>query len=420
MVKKNFIGIIGLGYVGLPLAVAMSAHYDVIGYDTDLDRIMELKAGYDRNTEVSASDITAASNLGFSPDITQLDKCNIYIVTVPTPVDENDQPDLSPLISATKQVCEVLSKGDLIIYESTVYPTTTREVCGSIITQETGLKMSETFFLGYSPERLSPGDPLHSVENITKLIAGCCEGSLNQVKEIYEAILPNNTYQVKSLEEAEAAKILENTQRDVNIALVNQFAKVMNKLGIDTCSVIEAASTKWNFSKYTPGLVGGHCIGVDPYYLIHKASQINVSTDLIEKARSVNASMAYYCADLLIDRIIQRKLNKHVLILGGTFKENCSDTRNSQVPKIISRLFDQGLRIDIYDPYFSKSNATNFLSANLIDQLVPASYGGILLAVPHKEFINLGPDNIRKLSTTEHIFYDLKSIFSQEQSDLRL
>ena len=240
------------------------------------------------------------------------------------------------------------------------------------------------------------------------------------MKEIFETILPNNTYQVNSLEEAEAAKILENTQRDVNIALVNQFAKVMNKLGIDTCSVIEAASTKWNFAKYTPGLVGGHCIGVDPYYLIHKASQINVSTDLIEKARLVNASMSHYCADLLADRIIQRNLNKYVLILGGTFKENCSDVRNSQLPKIISHLSDRGLRVDIYDPYLCKLKPTDFLRANFIDQLVPNSYGGILLAVPHKQFINLGSDNIRNLSTTEHIFYDLKSTFSSDQSDLRL
>ena len=416
------ISIIGLGYVGLPLAVEFSKKYPVIGFDVKKSRIAELKSGVDSTLEVSAEELAEANNLSFSNDTTSLVDSNVFIVTVPTPIDLHKQPDLTPLVKASEMLGAVIKRNSIIIYESTVYPGATEEVCLPIVEKVSGLIFNKDFFAGYSPERINPGDKGHRLTSILKVTSGSNDEIADYVDALYASIITAGTHKTSSIKVAEAAKVIENTQRDVNIALINELSIIFNKLGIDTLEVLEAAGTKWNFLPFRPGLVGGHCIGVDPYYLTHKAQSVGYYPEMILAGRRLNDGMANYVVSQLIKRMLKNRSQvekANVLVMGLTFKENCPDLRNTKVVDIISELNDYSINVDIMDPWCSKEEAYNQYGLRLI-QPEENKYDAIILAVAHDEFKELGVEKIRKLGRENHVLYDLKYLFPKNSVDMRL
>ncbi|MDC0580881.1 nucleotide sugar dehydrogenase [Amylibacter sp.] len=417
------IGIIGLGYVGLPLAIELGSKFTTIGYDIDATRINEIKSGKDRTAELDESDFQKACYIKFTKELCDIADCNFYIVTVPTPVDINNMPDLSSLIMATKTVSSVLSHGDIVVYESTVFPGATEEICVPILENESGLVFNQDFSCGYSPERINPGDKIHRLPDIAKITSGSNEGALNIIDKVYKAIITVGTIKVSSIKIAEAAKIIENTQRDVNIALINELSMIFARLNLDTYEVLEAAGSKWNFLKFQPGLVGGHCIGVDPYYLAYKARQLDYEPNLILSGRRINNYMPVHIAHTMIKKMFKkckRDTKKHVLVLGLTFKENCPDTRNSKVLDLVKELESFGIIVECFDPHVVPEAISLEYDMAVITEPEFGKYDGIIVAVAHNEFRILGSDKIRLYGKPDHLLFDLKNIFPISQSDIRL
>ncbi|PKG59190.1 Vi polysaccharide biosynthesis UDP-N-acetylglucosamine C-6 dehydrogenase TviB [Shewanella sp. GutDb-MelDb] len=416
------IGIIGLGYVGLPLAVEFGKQFDVLGFDINKPRIKELSEGRDSTLECSSEELKEATNLKYSADAADLKECNIYIVTVPTPIDEHKQPDLSPLVKASEMLGKVISKGDTIIYESTVYPGATEEECIPVVERFSGLTFNVDFFAGYSPERINPGDKEHRVTNILKVTAGSTPEIANFVDSLYKSIITAGTHKASSIKVAEAAKVIENTQRDVNIALINELSIIFNKLGIDTLEVLEAAGTKWNFLPFRPGLVGGHCIGVDPYYLTHKAQSVGYHPEMILAGRRLNDGMGAYVVSQLVKTMLKDRIHvdgANVLVMGLTFKENCPDLRNTKVIDIVSELKEYNINVDVTDPWCSAEEALEEYGLALTSPK-QGHYDAIILAVAHDEFSVMGPELIRELGKEKHVLYDLKYVLPKENVDMRL
>jgi UDP-N-acetyl-D-glucosamine/UDP-N-acetyl-D-galactosamine dehydrogenase len=417
------IAIIGLGYVGLPLAVEFGKKVPVTGFDIHQRRIDELKAGQDHTLEVSAEELKQATRLTYTAQLEDLKECNFYIVTVPTPIDDFKQPDLTPLIKASTSIGQVLKKGDIVVYESTVYPGATEEACIPVLEQVSGLKFNQDFFAGYSPERINPGDKQHRVTNILKITSGSTPQVAEFVDQVYNLIIEAGTHKAPSIKVAEAAKVIENTQRDVNIALINELALIFNKMGIDTEDVLKAAGTKWNFLPFRPGLVGGHCIGVDPYYLTHKAQSIGYHPEIILAGRRLNDAMGAYVVTQLVKQMIKKKIQvegSKVLVLGLSFKENCPDIRNTKIIDIINELKEYQIEVDIYDPWVDISEAQHEYNVTPIKTLQDSTYDGVILAVAHEEFKVMGADKMRKLGKANHVLYDLKYVLDQSEVDIRL
>ena len=417
------IAVIGLGYVGLPLAVEFGKHLPVVGFDINASRIEALCAGTDHTLEVSDEELTQASHLNYSSDIKALKDCNFFIVTVPTPIDDYKQPDLTPLIKASEAIGSLLKKDDIVVYESTVYPGATEEVCIPVLEKVSGLTFNQDFYAGYSPERINPGDKEHRVTNILKVTAGSTPEVADFVDEVYNLIITAGTHKAASIKVAEAAKVIENTQRDVNIALINELAVIFNKMGIDTQAVLEAAGTKWNFLPFRPGLVGGHCIGVDPYYLTHKAQAIGYNPEIILAGRRLNDSMGEYVVTQLVKTMIKKRIQVEgakVLVLGLSFKENCPDVRNTKVIDIVHELEEYNIEVDVYDPWVDKAEAEREYNVTPISKPAMNNYDGIILAVAHNEFVELGVEQIRAFGKNEHVLYDLKYVFTKEDTDIRL
>ncbi|MFP5422564.1 MAG: Vi polysaccharide biosynthesis UDP-N-acetylglucosamine C-6 dehydrogenase TviB [Gammaproteobacteria bacterium] len=417
------LAIIGLGYVGLPLAAEFGKHRSVVGFDISQKRITALKAGHDETLEVSDEELTHSVKLSYSADIDDLKDCNVYIVTVPTPIDAHKKPDLTPLIKASQTIGKVLKKGDIVIYESTVYPGATEEDCVPVLEQVSGLTFNVDFFAGYSPERINPGDKEHRVTTIKKVTSGSTPEIAELVDSLYRQIITAGTHKASSIKVAEAAKVIENTQRDLNIALINELALIFNKMDIDTEAVLEAAGTKWNFLPFRPGLVGGHCIGVDPYYLTHKAESIGYHPEIILAGRRLNDSMGAYVVSQLIKGMLKRRIHvdgARVLVMGLTFKENCPDLRNTKVVDIVRELADYNILVDVYDPWVSVEEAQHEYGITPIAEPAVNTYDGIILAVAHNEFRALGAENIRKHGKAAHVLYDLKYLLNAAESDLRL
>ena len=421
--KKVKLAVIGLGYVGLPLAVEFGKNRFVIGFDVNVDRIEELKNGFDSTLEVHANELRDSDKLEFSNNLKDIADCNVYIVTVPTPIDDKKRPDLRPLIKATNTIGQVLKKGDVVIYESTVYPGATEEDCIPILEKISCLKYNVDFYAGYSPERTNPGDKAHRLTNIIKVTSGSTPEVADFVDRLYSSIIDAGTHKAESIRVAEAAKVIENTQRDLNIALINELAQIFNKMDIETEAVLKAAGTKWNFLPFRPGLVGGHCIGVDPYYLTHKAEAIGYSPSIILSGRRQNDLMGSYVADQLIKSISEKGIQlikAKVLVMGLTFKENCPDLRNTRVIDVISKLEDSGLIVDVWDPWVNKEEALKEYGISPIKTPEIGVYDGIIMAVAHEDFIKMGENGIRKFGAKKHVLYDLKYILSADESDLRL
>jgi len=417
------IAVIGLGYVGLPLAVEFGKKYSTLGFDINQRRVAELKEGIETTLEVSTAELKEANKLAYSTDIEDLRKATVYIVTVPTPIDEHKQPDLTPLVKASETLGKVIKKGDIAVYESTVYPGATEECCVPVIERISGLKFNVDFFIGYSPERINPGDKEHRLTTISKVTSGSTPESADFIDALYKSIITAGTHKATSIKVAEAAKVIENTQRDLNIALMNELAIIFNKLGIDTEDVLKAAGTKWNFLPFRPGLVGGHCIGVDPYYLTHKAESIGYHPQVILAGRRINDGMGPYVVGQLVKRMLKQRLQvdgANVLILGLTFKENCPDLRNTKVIDIIRELGDYNVNVDVYDPWVSVEEAQHEYGITPIAAPANGKYDAIILAVAHNEFRTLGADKIRQFGKDQHVLYDLKYVFAQDESDLRL
>ena len=413
------IAIIGLGYVGLPLAVEFGKKYSVLGFDINQIRIDELTSGYDRTQEMTSEELKSLQHLTFSTDKEQLNTCNIFIITVPTPIDKYKKPDLTPLLSASRTVGEFLKKNDIIIYESTVYPGCTEEDCVPVLEKESGLVFNQDFFCGYSPERINPGDKVNTLTKIKKVTSGSTPEIADFVDDLYGSIIEAGTYKATSLKVAEASKAIENAQRDVNISFVNELALIFDKMGIDTSEVLEAAGTKWNFLKFKPGLVGGHCIGVDPYYLLHKSESLGYYPQVILSGRRVNDNMGIFVANKLIKLLIKKghKIEgSRVLILGITFKENCPDIRNSRVIDVYQELKEFGVDVDVYDPWANKHEVKDEYDITLLDNLMD-KYDGILLAVSHDEFKVL---NLENFKNTNAVIFDLKGIYDKSMVDARL
>lgn len=436
--KDVRLAIIGLGYVGLPLAVEFGRGRPVVGFDINEKRISELRSGYDFTLETTAEDLRAAVHLSYTTDVEDLRACNCYIITVPTPIDDHKQPDLTPIIKATETVGRVLKRGDIVIYESTVYPGCTEEVCAPILEGQSGLKylvshetsasgsclrQTDVFFLGYSPERINPGDKEHRVTTIKKITSGSTPEIAGLIDLLYNEIVTVGTHKAESIRIAEAAKVIENVQRDVNIALINELAVIFNKLKIDTEAVLLAAATKWNFLPFRPGLVGGHCIGVDPYYLTYKAQAIGHHPEIILAGRRVNDGMGGYVALQLVKAMIKRRIHAEgarVLIMGLTFKEGCPDLRNTRVVDIVSELRDYNCEVDVYDPWAKAEEAWSEYGIKLCQEPKADAYDGIILAVAHQQFKKMGSAAIRKLGRSVHVLYDLKYVLAVHESDLRL
>ena len=417
------LAIIGLGYVGLPLAVEFSKLYSVIGFDINSRRIKELQAGQDLTQETESEELKAAINLSFTTNTDELRACNCFIVTVPTPIDVNRRPDLGPLINASETVGKVLKKGDIVIYESTVYPGCTEEDCVPVLEKFSGLKFNQDFFCGYSPERINPGDKEHRVTTIKKITSGSTPNIANLVDDLYKQIITAGTHKASSIKVAEAAKVIENTQRDVNIALINELALIFNKLGIETEAVLQAAGTKWNFLPFRPGLVGGHCIGVDPYYLTHKAESIGYHPQIILAGRRLNDSMGAYVVTQLVKTMTQRRIHvqgSRVLVMGLTFKENCPDLRNTRVVDIVRELAEYSVQADVFDPWANPEEAQYEYGITPVLKPQPGAYDAIIIAVAHHQFKTMGLAAIRALGKPEHVLYDLKYIMPAKDSDLRL
>lgn len=417
------IGVIGLGYVGLPLAVEFGRIYPTIGFDINATRIAELNSAFDRTSEVPKSDINAAIHFRATNNLYDISSCNVFIITVPTPVDDRNIPDLNPLFKASEMVGKVIKSGSVVIYESTVYPGATEEECIPIIEKISNLTFNSDFFAGYSPERINPGDKERRFATIKKVTSGSTAEIADFIDTLYSSVISAGTYKAPSIKVAEAAKVIENTQRDVNIALINELAIIFNKLGIDTKQVLDAAGSKWNFLPFIPGLVGGHCIGVDPYYLAYKAQSVGYLPEVILAGRRVNNGMGSYVANQVIKLMVKKKISfncSKVLVMGLTFKENCPDLRNSRVIDVISELKDFGCIVDVYDPTVNIEEAKYEYNISTISRLTTGNYDAIILAVPHKEFIDMGIDYIQSLAKENSVIYDLKSIYSINSSDARL
>ncbi|MEQ9904684.1 Vi polysaccharide biosynthesis UDP-N-acetylglucosamine C-6 dehydrogenase TviB [Pectobacterium aroidearum] len=423
LLKNIHICIVGLGYVGLPLAVEFGRKYRTVGFDINKSRILELNEGNDSTLECSSEEIKSAEKLKYTSSIDDVKECNVYIVTVPTPIDDYKRPDLSPLINASKYLGGVISKGDIVIYESTVYPGATEEECIPIIEAVSGLKFNVDFYAGYSPERINPGDKTHRVTTIKKVTSGSTPEVAEFVDSLYRSIISVGTHKASSIKVAEAAKVIENTQRDLNIALINELAVIFNQLGIDTEEVLIAAGTKWNFLPFRPGLVGGHCIGVDPYYLTHKAQAIGYHPEVILAGRRINDNMGKYIASQLVKGMLKNNIDfskANILIMGLTFKENCPDIRNTKVVDIINELVEYGIYPDVYDPWVNNKEAYDEYNVELKGNPIVGHYDAIILAVAHDVFRELGVDGIKKYAKPNHVIYDLKYILNSNESDLRL
>ena len=417
------IAIIGLGYVGLPLAVEFGKIHRTLGFDISQPRIEELRAGHDRTLEVEAEQLKQASRLSFTTQVDDLHACNFFIVTVPTPIDEHKQPDLTPLKMASQTVGQVLQPGAIVVFESTVYPGATEEVCVPILEQQSGLVFNQDFHVGYSPERINPGDKQHRLPSIKKVTAGSTPEAGEFIDQVYRKIITAGTFLTSSIKVAEAAKVIENTQRDVNIALINELALIFNRMHIDTLEVLEAAGTKWNFLPFRPGLVGGHCIGVDPYYLTHKAQAIGYNPEMILSGRRVNDAMGAYVADSVVKKMTQNKIHAvdaKILLLGFTFKENCPDVRNTRVIDIVHALTGYHAKVEVYDPWMDAQEAQQEYAISTVDVLQDNSYDAIIIAVAHQQFAQLGIEKIRALGKNQHILFDVKHVFSKQEVDARL
>ncbi len=417
------IAVVGLGYVGLPLAVEFGKKYRTLGFDINPVRIKELKAGRDVTLETTAAELKATPKLRFSAQSKDLKASNVYIVTVPTPIDQYKRPDLTPLLKASETVGRVLKKGDIVVYESTVYPGCTEEVCVPVLERFSSLRFNKDFFCGYSPERINPGDKLHRLPTIKKVTSGSTPRIADVVNALYASIVTAGTHQASSIRVAEAAKVIENTQRDVNIALINELALIFNRLGIDTEEVLRAAGTKWNFLPFRPGLVGGHCIGVDPYYLTHKAAEIGYHPEMILAGRRINDGMGAYVAQQIIRLMTERRIlvaDSKILILGLAFKENCPDLRNSKVIDIVAELTKFDATVDIYDPWVDADSAEREYQIRPIKTPKMGTYDAVVLAVGHNEFKDMGVLKIRQLAKKHHVFYDVKYVFAVGETDGRL
>ena len=417
------IAVIGLGYVGLPLAVAFAAANEVVGFDIKAERIAELRAGVDRTLEVSGAELAAAAGLGFSSDRADLTACNVFIVTVPTPINADTSPDLSALLAASRTVGAAIGPGGVVIYESTVYPGATEEDCVPVVAKVSGLTFNQDFFAGYSPERANPGDPTHRLANIVKVTAGSTPQAADFVDALYSSVVTVGTFRASSIRVAEAAKVIENTQRDLNIALINEFSLIFQKLGVDTSEVLAAAGTKWNFLNFRPGLVGGHCIGVDPYYLTHKAEALGYHPEVILAGRRINDGMGPYIAHELVKAMIRRDAmvkGARVLVMGLAFKENCPDLRNTRVIDIVQELVGYGAAVDVWDPWIDAGEARHEYGLDLISNPAPGAYDAVVLAVAHQQFVELGADAIRALGKADAVLFDVKSVLPKDASDLRL
>lgn len=417
------LAVVGLGYVGLPLAVEFGKRRSVLGFDINARRIEELKEGRDHTLEVESDELAAAVHLRFSAEAEALAEANVFVVTVPTPIDEYKQPDLTPLIRASETIGRVLKRGDIVVYESTVYPGATEEVCVPVLESISGLRYNEDFYAGYSPERINPGDKEHRVANIRKVTSGSTPEVADLIDRVYAEIIVAGTHKAPSIKVAEAAKVIENTQRDVNIALINELALIFNKLDIDTQAVLEAAGTKWNFLPFRPGLVGGHCIGVDPYYLTHKAQSIGYHPEIILAGRRLNDGMGGYVVSQLIKAMTKRRIQvqgSRVLVMGLTFKENCPDLRNTRIVDIVRELGEYNIEVDVYDPWVDPDEAVNEYGIRPIGAPANGAYDGIVLAVAHQQFKELGPAALRELGKPDHVLYDLKYVLTAEEADLRL
>jgi UDP-N-acetyl-D-galactosamine dehydrogenase len=418
------VGVIGLGYVGLPLAVYLAREFPVIGFDIDQGRIEELSHGRDRTREVSDEEMRRAERLSYTAVPENLKRCNFYIVTVPTPVDAHRKPDFTALQQASEAVGKAISRGDVVVYESTVYPGATEEICVPIVERVSGLKFNVDFFAGYSPERINPGDPKHRLPQIAKITSGSTPEAADLIEKVYAKIITAGTHRVSSIRVAEAAKIIENIQRDLNIGLVNELAQLFKKMGIETREVLEAAGTKWNFHAYRPGLVGGHCIGVDPYYLTYKAHAIGFHPEVILAGRRVNDTMASFIAHDVLTVMVKRKLpvaQAKLLVMGFTFKENCPDTRNTKVADLIRELQDFVEEVVVFDPWADVRQAEQEYGIAVTSTLPHGSFHGVVLAVRHDEFVALGPEAVRALVRPRNgIIYDLKAVFPPDASDARI
>lgn len=417
------LAIIGLGYVGLPLAVEFGKYRSIIGFDTSTRRLDALKSGNDFTLEISTVELQAAHSLSFTADIEALRSANFYIITVPTPIDVYKRPDLTLLLKASETVGKVLKKGDIVVYESTVYPGATEEDCVPVLEKFSGLKYNQDFYCGYSPERINPGDKEHRLTNIKKVTSGSTPEVADLVDALYNEIIIVGTHKAESIRVAEASKVIENTQRDLNIALINELALIFNKMGIDTEAVLKAAGSKWNFLPFRPGLVGGHCIGVDPYYLTHKAESIGYHPQIILAGRRLNDSMGAYVVAQLVKAMTKRRIqvdSAKVLVMGLTFKENCPDLRNTRVVDIVSELKEYGCTVDVYDPWINVAEAEHEYGITPIAILRQGVYDAVVLAVAHQQFKAMGVTAIRLLGSEKHVLYDLKYILTANESDLRL
>ena len=422
-INKLRIGVIGLGYVGLPLAVEFGKTYATVGFDVKAERIAELEAGADSTLEASEDELKSATKLSYTTDASLLADCNFYVVTVPTPIGDSNRPLLTPLRRASETLGGVLKKGDIVVYESTVYPGATEEFCVPILEKDSGLKMNEDFFVGYSPERINPGDKEHRLPSILKVTSGSTPEAADFIDSVYQTIITAGTHKASSIKVAEAAKVIENTQRDVNIALVNELAMIFDRVGIDTEEVLEAAGTKWNFLPFRPGLVGGHCIGVDPYYLTYKAQQLGYHPQMILAGRRINDDMAQYVSSQIIKRMLAKSiapLESRVLILGLAFKENCPDVRNTKVVDIVNELGSYGASVDVHDPWINADEAKAEYGIEMVSEPRKGAYDVVVVAVAHDQFKKLGEQGIRDFGKARSVVYDIKYVLPSDAVDGRL
>src|SRR5512138_47943 len=421
--KNCKIGVVGLGYVGLPLAVEFGKHYKTVGFDIKPSRVAELKKGRDSTLEVDRSELRSAKHLSYSTNLKDLRQCQVFIVTVPTPIDGYKRPDLKPIESASQLIGQVLKKGDIVVFESTVYPGCTEEIAVPILERLSGLKFNRDFFAGYSPERINPGDKTHRLTTIKKITSGSTPEVADFVDSLYASIVTAGTHKASSIRVAEAAKVIENTQRDVNIALINELALIFNRLGIDTEEVLRAAGTKWNFLPFRPGLVGGHCIGVDPYYLAHKAQAVGYHPEMILAGRRINDGMGAYVAQQVAQLMIKRRIqvrDSRILVMGLTFKENCPDVRNTKIVDVVKELGKFGAKVDVYDPWADPHDAEHEYGLRPIKKTRAGTYDAIVMGVAHAEFRKMGIDKVRALARKNHVLYDIKYVFKADEVDGRL
>ena len=418
------VAVIGLGYVGLPLAVEFGKSRSTVGFDLNADRVIALQAGADSTGELAPEQLAQAPNLKFTNDLADIADCNFYIVAVPTPIDQHRQPDLGPLLSASRMVGSVIKRGDIVVFESTVYPGATEEDCLPLVEQGSGLVLNRDFFAGYSPERINPGDKARPLTSIVKVTSGSTPEAADLIDNLYASIIIAGTFKAASIRVAEASKVIENTQRDVSIALINELSIIFSHLDIDTNAVLDAAATKWNFNRFSPGLVGGHCIGVDPYYLVHKSIAAGHIPDIIRIAREINDGMARHAVSLLVKKMIQKEArvkDGHVLVLGLTFKQNCADIRNTKVLDLFGNMQSYGMNVDVYDPWADAAEVRDVYGIEILKDLpVAGGYDAVILAVPHDELIEIGAQGLRAMLDPNGVLFDMKAVFDQTESDLRL